>query len=69
MNQNLNSALRINQEFDERMDAISAYYKNNKGLYNTPASLREEQPEPEVGDWAIVVENDKLIIWGCSVAG
>lgn len=60
---------QINQEFDERIDAMSAYYNNNKGLYNSPTSLREEQPEPEVGDWAIVVENDKLIIWGCNIAG
>lgn len=58
----------INKSLDQRISTLAAT-QNNKGIYDSVESLEEKQSAPEIGEWAIVREEEKLIIYVCNVAG
>ena len=58
----------INEDLYQKIDEIDKS-KKSKGYYSSFLELSTALPNPEIGDWAIVISNNRQLIYACNQEG
>ena len=60
---------RINEDIYNKIDEVDSKQKKSKGYFTSLEELNNLLPNPEVGDWAVVLSNGSQLICYCTEEG